>query len=554
MVVGWIAIAAGCGADAGSAIRVAVDGAPTVTIQVGPTVAAAGDPRFHGDAARYRGEEDPWRWTEDQRIAAAAHDLADLVARIACDGRCAVPVQGAGADAAGPDPRDDRAVIRVGLPSDFGLPSPFASVGPFTREQHRRSLGPRGVDLLGAAAAGVEDAVWDLARDLGYRWYLPTPAWEIVPRAPNLVIPRPDRRDRAAATDRPGFLVRRLVGGPRSGPEALDAQRWATRNGFYGSFEAQAVQGQYGAAYDAVDQATGWFRANPEAVSASSRPAGPWDRTDPVKFCPGYTDAGGVTVADQLATWWATPLLTADPPIRDVRLSRDVLPLHHGDHAYWAGCDPRWAGGPTPADRAVALANGVAERVHPALDGRMISVYAYREVFPGPVATRVDPDLFVWLVGGGYLGTPLDDAIATWRGAGATRLGWYGYWLATPWELPGDDTPWTTVADTARRWDGLLDAGFVVACAGGGGIPRVAATDPAGRRVLAGVQAVIDKDLTAAVLARDLAVDVLVIATDVEHAVIGWGTPAARPLTAVTPAELRGHLAAGAFPGGSMGP
>jgi len=100
----------------------------------------------------------------------------------------------------------------------------------------------------------------------------------------------------------------------------------------------------------------------------------------------------------------------------------------------------------------------------------------------------------------------------------------------------------------------LLDAGFVVVCAGGGGVPRAAATGPDGRRVLAAVQAVVDKDLTAAVLARDLAVDVLVIATDVENAVLGWGTPQARPLTGVTVAELRGHLAAGAFGRGSMGP
>jgi carbamate kinase len=100
----------------------------------------------------------------------------------------------------------------------------------------------------------------------------------------------------------------------------------------------------------------------------------------------------------------------------------------------------------------------------------------------------------------------------------------------------------------------LLDAGFVVVCAGGGGIPRVAGTDGAGRRVLTGVQAVIDKDLTAAVLARDLAADLLVIATDVEHAMIGWNTPRARPLTDVTPAQLRSHLLAGAFAGGSMGP
>jgi carbamate kinase len=100
----------------------------------------------------------------------------------------------------------------------------------------------------------------------------------------------------------------------------------------------------------------------------------------------------------------------------------------------------------------------------------------------------------------------------------------------------------------------LLDAGFVVVCAGGGGIPRVAVEGPDGHRRLDPVEAVVDKDLTAAVLARDLAADMLVIATDVEHAVLGWGTPDARPLTDVTPAELRAHLARGAFGSGSMGP
>jgi carbamate kinase len=100
----------------------------------------------------------------------------------------------------------------------------------------------------------------------------------------------------------------------------------------------------------------------------------------------------------------------------------------------------------------------------------------------------------------------------------------------------------------------LLDAGFVVVCAGGGGIPRVTIRDADGHQRLDGAQAVIDKDLTAAVLARDLAADVLVIATDVEHAVLGYGTADARPLTSVTPVELRKHLADGAFGSGSMGP
>jgi carbamate kinase len=69
-----------------------------------------------------------------------------------------------------------------------------------------------------------------------------------------------------------------------------------------------------------------------------------------------------------------------------------------------------------------------------------------------------------------------------------------------------------------------------------------------------GVEAVIDKDLTAALLAIALAADALVIATDVEAAMLGWGTPDERALGAVDVAELRRHAATGAFAGGSMGP
>jgi carbamate kinase len=99
--------------------------------------------------------------------------------------------------------------------------------------------------------------------------------------------------------------------------------------------------------------------------------------------------------------------------------------------------------------------------------------------------------------------------------------------------------------------EALLAAGFVVVCAGGGGVPVV---DDGTGGALRGVEAVVDKDLTAALLARELAAGTLVIATDVPHALVGFGTPAARPLRRVTADELRAHAAAGEFARGSMGP
>jgi len=96
----------------------------------------------------------------------------------------------------------------------------------------------------------------------------------------------------------------------------------------------------------------------------------------------------------------------------------------------------------------------------------------------------------------------------------------------------------------------LLGAGYVVVTAGGGGIPVVRGSDGA----MHGVEAVIDKDLTAALLARAVHADALVIATDVAHAVAGWGTPDAHDIGRVTLAEMEAYAAAGHFASGSMGP
>jgi carbamate kinase len=96
----------------------------------------------------------------------------------------------------------------------------------------------------------------------------------------------------------------------------------------------------------------------------------------------------------------------------------------------------------------------------------------------------------------------------------------------------------------------LLDAGFVVIAAGGGGIP-VVETAPG---VYRGVEAVVDKDLASALLAATLGVPVLVLSTGVEKVAIRFRKPGQRDLERITVAEAHHYLAAGEFPPGSMGP
>jgi carbamate kinase len=95
----------------------------------------------------------------------------------------------------------------------------------------------------------------------------------------------------------------------------------------------------------------------------------------------------------------------------------------------------------------------------------------------------------------------------------------------------------------------LVAAGFVVVANGGGGIPVV--REAAGLR---GVEAVIDKDLGAALLARTVEADVLVVVTDVPSAVLRFGAPDAEPLGRVDVRRMRELARAGHFASGSMGP
>ena len=122
------------------------------------------------------------------------------------------------------------------------------------------------------------------------------------------------------------------------------------------------------------------------------------------------------------------------------------------------------------------------------------------------------------------------------------------------WAMTGSGSEWRRVVaspepirilelNTIRL---LVAAGALVVCAGGGGIPVTVTAAGAVR----GVEAVIDKDLAAALLAHQLGADVLLLLTDVDAVYLDWGTDKQRALQDTSPDELKRH----AFAPGSMKP
>lgn len=122
------------------------------------------------------------------------------------------------------------------------------------------------------------------------------------------------------------------------------------------------------------------------------------------------------------------------------------------------------------------------------------------------------------------------------------------------WVIAPDGDRWRRVVPSPRPLEilevsvisYLVERDVVVICTGGGGIPVIARDDGS----MVGIEAVIDKDLASALLARQLKADMLLMLTDVDAVYAGYGTPDQRALGKITTTDLAGHD----FPAGSMGP
>lgn len=125
---------------------------------------------------------------------------------------------------------------------------------------------------------------------------------------------------------------------------------------------------------------------------------------------------------------------------------------------------------------------------------------------------------------------------------------------AAGWRIAADGEHWRRVVPSPRPVEIpdlrvlrlLLEQGVVVICAGGGGIPVLRLEDGS----LIGVEAVIDKDASSALLARQLGADALLLLTDVDAVYRDFGTADARPVASLELAQARAMQ----LPAGSMGP
>ena len=250
---------------------------------------------------------------------------------------------------------DGSSGIVLGKPADFTrLPLAVTfGTGPFEREDYVLRSKPNALYLLGSTDAGVSHAAWDLLHHLGYRQFFPGETWEVVPPAQDLKIAI-DRRES------PSFHARRIwydwgLWGYNNEPY----RQWCRRNRIAKGFDLNS-----GHAYEDIIAANKpEFDKHPEyyALLNGERKLRP-----DVKFCISNPSLRRLVVEHARRYFQSHP-------------GSDSISMEPSDGGGWCECKACLAMG-SPSDRAVTLANEVAEAVNTlGLGTKYVGMYAYNQ-------------------------------------------------------------------------------------------------------------------------------------------------------------------------------
>jgi hypothetical protein len=282
---------------------------------------------------------------------------------------------------------------------------------PFDRGDFLVRTHDDGVYLVGATELAVRQADWNLLRRAGYRQYFPGDNWDIVPDRPTLELAADEHES-------PAFLFRNLVVAYGSWSDnERRLRQWRRKNNADGAFRLRN-----GHAWQRI------ILANEKTFEEHPEYLGEYDNGEPSrKLC--VTDPE----VQQMAIEWAIRWLETHP-------SYDSVPMDPSDGGGWEGCpqDQQQLG--SPSNRAVFLANKVAEGIDAHFDEpKYVGMYAYNEhqsaptisiherVIPSVATAFLDPD-----------NTP-EQLLEDWEEAGAEHLGVREYYNVAGWsdDLPG---------------------------------------------------------------------------------------------------------------------
>ena len=247
-----------------------------------------------------------------------------------------------------------------------------------------------GLYVVGATEPAVEHAVWDLLYRLGYRQYFPGRTWEVIPRKDTI-------ETAIDITERPDYLNRRIWYG--FGTWDYNAQpyaEWCQRNRTASGFVLNISH-----AYESIiRQNKASFDKNPEFLGLLD------GERKSSKLCIGNPDLRELVVGHAIRYFESNP-------------DHDRISMEPSGGGNWCECYKCAALG-SISDRALTLANEVAQAVKSKFENKYVGIYAYNYHSPPP-SIRVHPNVIISVatafVKGGY---SLDELVAGWSKQGAT--------------------------------------------------------------------------------------------------------------------------------------